>query len=92
MTKDIYSPAVGENIQIGQQTNTFSISISEDLLASLRMSRVSFRLVLLYSGFHSITMTPVRGQRDRLRERPSCCPRDVDNPDTRVRLVTSTHC
>jgi len=39
MTKDIYAPAVGESIQIGQQTNTFSISISEDLLTSLRMSR-----------------------------------------------------
>jgi cleavage and polyadenylation specificity factor subunit 2 len=41
MTKDIYAPSVGESIQIGQQTNTFSISISEDLLTSLRMSRVS---------------------------------------------------
>ncbi|KAF9453040.1 hypothetical protein P691DRAFT_802418 [Macrolepiota fuliginosa MF-IS2] len=39
MTKDIYAPAVGENVQIGQQTNTFSISINEDLLTSLRMSR-----------------------------------------------------
>ncbi|KXN89602.1 Cleavage factor two protein 2 [Leucoagaricus sp. SymC.cos] len=39
MTKDIYAPAIGESVQIGQQTNTFSISISEDLLASLRMSR-----------------------------------------------------
>ena len=41
MTKDIYAPSVGESVQIGQQTNTFSISISEDLLTSLRMSRVS---------------------------------------------------
>ncbi|KAF8639809.1 hypothetical protein AX17_001068 [Amanita inopinata Kibby_2008] len=39
MTKDIYAPAVGESIQIGQQTNSFSISISDELLASLRMSR-----------------------------------------------------
>ncbi|KAF5363964.1 hypothetical protein D9756_000393 [Leucocoprinus leucothites] len=39
MTKDIYAPSVSESIQIGQQTNTFSISISEDLLTSLRMSR-----------------------------------------------------
>ncbi|KAL9712956.1 hypothetical protein Ac2012v2_004197 [Leucoagaricus gongylophorus] len=39
MTKDIYAPSSGESIQIGQQTNTFSISISEDLLTSLRMSR-----------------------------------------------------
>lgn len=41
MTKDIYAPSLGESLQIGQQTNTFSISISEDLLLSLRMSRVS---------------------------------------------------
>ncbi|KAF8663435.1 hypothetical protein AX16_001005 [Volvariella volvacea WC 439] len=39
MTKDIYTPAIGESVQIGQQTNSFSISISDELLASLRMSR-----------------------------------------------------
>ena len=41
MTKDIYAPEVGESIQIGQQTNSFSISISDELLAALNMSRVS---------------------------------------------------
>lgn len=40
MTKDIYAPAVGESIQIGQHTNSFSISLSDELLASLKMSRV----------------------------------------------------
>ncbi|TFK22351.1 hypothetical protein FA15DRAFT_671650 [Coprinopsis marcescibilis] len=39
MTKDIHAPAKGESIQIGQQINNFSISISDELLASLRMSR-----------------------------------------------------
>ncbi|KAG5651375.1 hypothetical protein H0H81_008874 [Sphagnurus paluster] len=39
MTKDIFSPVVGESVQIGQQTNSFSISISDELLASLKMSR-----------------------------------------------------
>ncbi|KAJ7929959.1 beta-lactamase-like protein [Mycena leptocephala] len=38
MTKDIFAPARGESIQIGQQTNNFSISISDELLASLKMS------------------------------------------------------
>ncbi|KAF7355476.1 Cleavage and polyadenylation specificity factor subunit 2 [Mycena sanguinolenta] len=38
MTKDIFAPARGESIQIGQQTNSFSISISEELIASLKMS------------------------------------------------------
>ncbi|KIL70193.1 hypothetical protein M378DRAFT_96579 [Amanita muscaria Koide BX008] len=39
MTRDIFAPAVGDPVQIGQQTNTFSISISDELLASLKMSR-----------------------------------------------------
>ncbi|KAF9028442.1 hypothetical protein BDZ89DRAFT_1066090 [Hymenopellis radicata] len=39
MTKDIYSPASLETVQIGQQINSFSISISDELLASMRMSR-----------------------------------------------------
>lgn len=41
MTKDIYAPFQGETVQIGQQTNTFSISLSDDVLASINMSRVS---------------------------------------------------
>ena len=41
MTKDIYAPVVGESIQIGQQTNSFSVNISDNLLASLKISRVS---------------------------------------------------
>ena len=40
MTKDIFAPTVGETIQIGQQVNSFSISISDEMLKSLRMSRV----------------------------------------------------
>ncbi|KAH7931204.1 hypothetical protein BV22DRAFT_1190509 [Leucogyrophana mollusca] len=39
MTKDIYAPTAGESIQIGQQTNTFSISLSDELLATIKMSR-----------------------------------------------------
>ena len=40
MTKDIYAPGQGETIRIGQHTNSFSISLSDELLASLKMSRV----------------------------------------------------
>jgi cleavage and polyadenylation specificity factor subunit 2 len=40
MTKDIFAPGVNETIQIGQQVNNFSISISDNMLKSLRMSRV----------------------------------------------------
>lgn len=45
MTKDIYTPSQGESIQIGQQTNSFSVSLTDELLATIKMSRVSsFRL------------------------------------------------
>jgi cleavage and polyadenylation specificity factor subunit 2 len=40
MTKDIYAPEAGESVQIGQQTNSFSISLSDELLNTLKMSRV----------------------------------------------------
>lgn len=40
MTKDIFAPALGESVQIGQQTNSFSISLSDELLNSIKMSRV----------------------------------------------------
>ncbi|KIL00069.1 hypothetical protein PAXRUDRAFT_822086 [Paxillus rubicundulus Ve08.2h10] len=39
MTKDIYAPEAGESVQIGQQTNSFSISLSDELLNTLKMSR-----------------------------------------------------
>ncbi|TFK71797.1 hypothetical protein BDN72DRAFT_764406 [Pluteus cervinus] len=39
MTKDIYAPCANESIQIGQQTNNFSIMISDEVLASVKMSR-----------------------------------------------------
>ena len=45
MTKDIYAPSQDETVQIGQQTNTFSISLSDDVLASIKMSRVSIPFV-----------------------------------------------
>ncbi|KIJ70136.1 hypothetical protein HYDPIDRAFT_77405 [Hydnomerulius pinastri MD-312] len=39
MTKDIYAPTTGESIQIGQQTNSFSISLSDEVLNTIKMSR-----------------------------------------------------
>ncbi|KAN0128544.1 Beta-lactamase-like protein [Lactarius tabidus] len=39
MTKDIYAPTAGESVQIGQNTNSYSISLSDEMLASVRMSR-----------------------------------------------------
>ncbi|KAF9076851.1 beta-lactamase-like protein [Rhodocollybia butyracea] len=39
MTKDIHAPRIGESVQIGQQISSFSISISDELLSSMKMSR-----------------------------------------------------
>ncbi|TFK55437.1 hypothetical protein OE88DRAFT_1651747 [Heliocybe sulcata] len=39
MTKDIYAPVTFETVRIGQQTQSFSISLSEELLASTKLSR-----------------------------------------------------
>ncbi|KAH9173303.1 beta-lactamase-like protein [Lactarius sanguifluus] len=39
MTKDIYAPTEGESVQIGQNTNSYSISLSDEMLASVGMSR-----------------------------------------------------
>ncbi|KAE9410142.1 cleavage and polyadenylation specificity factor subunit [Gymnopus androsaceus JB14] len=38
MTKDIHAPRIGESVQIGQQISSFSISISDELLSSMKMS------------------------------------------------------
>lgn len=38
-TIDIYAPSVGETVQIGQHTNSFSISLSDELLSTIKMSR-----------------------------------------------------
>ena len=46
MTKDIYAPTEGESVQIGQNTNSYSISLSDEMLASVRMSRVGFYVFL----------------------------------------------
>lgn len=39
MTRDIYAPDVGEIIKIGQQTNVFTVALSDELIASVKMSR-----------------------------------------------------
>jgi len=38
MTKEIFAPSEGESLTIGQQTNTFTISLSDQLLDSIVMS------------------------------------------------------
>ena len=48
MTRDIYAPTQGENVQIGQHTNSYSISLSEALLSSIKMSSVREFLLFPY--------------------------------------------
>ena len=52
MTKDIYAPAEGESVQIGQNTNSYSISLSDEMLASVRMSRVRHRCAITTALAH----------------------------------------
>lgn len=58
MTRDIYAPSVGETVQIGQHTNSFSISLSDELLSTIKMSRVSLFLEL---SIHANERLVVRG-------------------------------
>ncbi|KZT38353.1 hypothetical protein SISSUDRAFT_1021621 [Sistotremastrum suecicum HHB10207 ss-3] len=50
MTKDIYAPKDGTDVQIGQHTNSFSISLSDELLATVTMSTVEDSEVGFVSG------------------------------------------
>ncbi|CAK5273384.1 unnamed protein product [Mycena citricolor] len=62
MTKDIFLPTQGESIQIGHQTNNFSISISDELLNSLKMSTFEDNEVGYVTGrvvAHSNSTIPV---------------------------------
>ncbi|KAF9268160.1 hypothetical protein L218DRAFT_918519 [Marasmius fiardii PR-910] len=62
MTKDIYAPTVGESIQVGQQISSFSISISDELLHNLKMSKFEDNEVGFVTGrvvAHASSIIPV---------------------------------
>lgn len=40
MTEDIYTPALGEKIKVGEETKNFSIRLGDSIMAVLRLSRV----------------------------------------------------
>jgi cleavage and polyadenylation specificity factor subunit 2 len=48
MTKDIFAPVQGEEVKIGQQMNSFSITLSDEFLSTIKMSSVRFPLMLLH--------------------------------------------
>ncbi|GAA5902829.1 cleavage polyadenylation factor subunit CFT2 [Sporobolomyces salmoneus] len=50
MTQDIYTPALGEKVVIGEETKNFSIRLGDSIMASLRLSRVEDYDVAYVSG------------------------------------------
>jgi hypothetical protein len=46
MTKEIYHPIMGETLTIGQQSNTYTIALSDQVLDNVVLSRVSFSIYL----------------------------------------------
>jgi len=98
MTKDIYAPAEGESVQIGQNTNSYSISLSDQMLASVRMSRVvpKWAKALLPTLAHifglyffgsSRTTRSALSRGESLRVRARTCPfsnRPIKRPTLRV--------
>ncbi|GAA5937690.1 cleavage polyadenylation factor subunit CFT2 [Sporobolomyces koalae] len=50
MTQDIYTPALGEKVTIGEETKNFSIRLGDSIMASLRLSRVEDYDVAYVSG------------------------------------------
>lgn len=93
MTKDIYAPTEGESVQIGQNTNSYSISLSDQMLASVRMSRVSPECALgapplaHIFGFSSRTMRSDLSRDGSIRVRARTCPfsnRPIKRPTRRA--------
>lgn len=46
MTQEIYTPAVGECITVGEETKNFSVRLGDTIMATLKMSRVSFHSLI----------------------------------------------
>lgn len=42
---NIFHPAAGEPITVGQQTNTYSILLSDEVLETIHMSKVSLHIL-----------------------------------------------
>ncbi|EEB94265.1 hypothetical protein MPER_06944 [Moniliophthora perniciosa FA553] len=62
MTKEIYAPTLGESIQIGQQISNFYISISDELLQNLNVSRFEDNEVGFVTGrvvAHASSIVPI---------------------------------
>jgi cleavage and polyadenylation specificity factor subunit 2 len=87
MTKDIYAPAEGESVQIGQNTNSYSISLSDETLASVRMSRVSHWGTLITN----IALADVRFQKFEDNEVGFVTGRITTNASSNIPVLESTN-
>ncbi|GAA6003530.1 uncharacterized protein JCM10292_000399 [Rhodotorula paludigena] len=50
MTQDVYTPALGEKIKVGEETKNFSLRLGDSIMATLRLSRVDDYEVAYVSG------------------------------------------
>ncbi|KAG0654938.1 hypothetical protein C6P46_001333 [Rhodotorula mucilaginosa] len=50
MTKEIFTPALGETIKVGEETKNFSLRLGDSIMATLRLSRVDDYDVAYVSG------------------------------------------
>ncbi|KAJ8086856.1 hypothetical protein PM082_005681 [Marasmius tenuissimus] len=94
MTKDIHAPTMGESVQIGQQTNSFSISISDELLQSLKISKFEDNEVGFVTGrvvAHASSIIPVLEPVSVMptREDPDDQTTDNSTPSNKPRVLGS---
>jgi len=52
MTTEIYHPKVGEEIRIGEHMHNFTLALSDALMASVKMSSVSFSFHFCFDNWH----------------------------------------
>ncbi|KAK0230997.1 beta-lactamase-like protein [Armillaria fumosa] len=90
MTKDIFAPPAFTSIKIGHQINSFSISISDELLASLRMSRFEDNEVGFITGRVVTHATSTIPTLETISVSPRSAPMSQDSPtSTAPRILGS---
>lgn len=53
MTKEIFTPTLGETIKVGEETKNFSLRLGDSIMATLRLSRVRLHSPLTLCGYFS---------------------------------------
>lgn len=57
MTKEIFTPALGETIKVGEETKNFSLRLGDSIMATLRLSRVKMHSPHLVLAVREIDFT-----------------------------------